>query len=625
MKIAIIGAGPRGILVTSQLINQFKHNTTQIEPLEISIFDPYGIGGRVWKANQWPGLIMNTPADQITLFTDQSVQLSSPVFDGPSLFEWSKSKPANDFLVDHHYHSDTIRDAKNLRTNDYPPRVLFGAYIQWFYEQLLAELPFNVKINFHETMVYDLIVNADNSIKLVTESDNFIFDKVVMSLGQQSNYLNQEEQQLISFSQDHNLSYIPPITPGDADLSKIPANENVIIRGLGLSFFDYVSELTIGRGGKFMRMDGQRLVYQPSGKEPHILAGSKRGLPYYPKAISQKGYGERFTPIFLTAENIQQSLVNKKLPFDKFIFLLRSDIELMYYSLVISEKYPNKSVSEFKAEFITTDNRQELLNRFGISNQDTFIWDLVLDPTINFNHEDFVQYQNDLINWLDQTTSDANMGSKTGPLTSSLELLRDFRDIIRNLVNQNMFTNNEYYHEFLNQFNSNNNFLAVGAPALRTSQLSALIRAGIVTIMGPNLEINPKNGEFFVSSKKFPQDEFKASTLVEARVPKADINHTHNPLLENLLENQLIQPATIDINNESVSILAVDVERKTDQVISPQSTLENIFIWGLTLEGIRWSTTTSPRPGVNDPNLQTADFIAAKLLNLPTIKSPELQ
>ena len=70
MKVGIIGAGPRGILMVSQLFNQFKNRSDQSEPLSITLFDPYGIGGRVWRTDQWEGLIMNTPADQITLFTD---------------------------------------------------------------------------------------------------------------------------------------------------------------------------------------------------------------------------------------------------------------------------------------------------------------------------------------------------------------------------------------------------------------------------------------------------------------------------------------------------------------------------------------------------------------------------
>lgn len=70
--------------MTSQLFNQYKYHSEQTEPLSITLFDPTGIGGRVWRTDQSDELIMNSAADQITLFTDASVNMSSKVYDGPS-------------------------------------------------------------------------------------------------------------------------------------------------------------------------------------------------------------------------------------------------------------------------------------------------------------------------------------------------------------------------------------------------------------------------------------------------------------------------------------------------------------------------------------------------------------
>ena len=125
MKVGIIGAGPRGILVTSQLFNQYKYHSEQTEPLSITLFDPTGIGGRVWRTDQSDELIMNSAADQITLFTDASVNMSSKVYDGPSLFEWARSDEANQYLAAHGYSPDIIAAAAQLKINGYAPRVLF--------------------------------------------------------------------------------------------------------------------------------------------------------------------------------------------------------------------------------------------------------------------------------------------------------------------------------------------------------------------------------------------------------------------------------------------------------------------------------------------------------------------
>ncbi len=45
--------------------------------------------------------------------------------------------------------------------------------------------------------------------------------------------------------------------------------------GTRTCLYDYVTRLTSGRGGTFVKVNGS-LVYQPSGEEPQIIAGSRR-------------------------------------------------------------------------------------------------------------------------------------------------------------------------------------------------------------------------------------------------------------------------------------------------------------------------------------------------------------
>lgn len=624
MKTAIIGAGPRGVLTVSALINQYKNRTDKEQPLTIELFDPYPIGGRVWTVDQWPGLIMNTPADQVTLFTDASVTLSSPVFDGPSLFEWAASDLATNYLKDHQLATELITATQKLGPKDYAPRALFGAYIQWFFEQLLRQLPFNVRINFHQERVVRLDRLTNGSITLTTSEQEYMTDSVSISLGQQENYLTEAEQTLAMYADEHNLSYTPPISPADAELNKIPANENVIVRGIGLSFFDYVSELTLGRGGRYMQNSDGTLVYQPSGREPRIIAGSKRSIPYYPKAVSQKGYGEKVRPSFLTEKNIQAALINGRLPFDEFIKLLRLDIELAYYTALIDTHYPTQNASQFKAAFIQNENHQALIEDFEILPGDVWNWDQIIHPVGNQGRVSTVEYQNELVNWIDWITADAELGSKTGPITSALELLRDFRDVIRSIINRQLFTDDEYVNRFLAEYNSTNNFLSVGPPAIRTAQLSALMRSGIVTITAPDMEIEGRDGRFVAITPR-NNDVFAADIVLEARVPKPSILTTANPLLEDMVSSRLIGPETIISNGKIMPLPAIAVTHNSDQVVAATGpVLPNVFIWGLQLESLRWSTTLSPRPGVNDLNLQTADFIAAKLLHLTPADNAEL-
>ena len=98
-----------------------------------------------------------------------------------------------------------------------------------------------------------------------------------------------------------------------AELAALAPAEPVLLRGLGLNFFDHLALLTSGRGGRFVREDspdsqnspyGRRLRYVPSGKEPRLFAGSRRGVPYHARGDNEKGAHGRHEPLVLTPETV---------------------------------------------------------------------------------------------------------------------------------------------------------------------------------------------------------------------------------------------------------------------------------------------------------------------------------
>lgn len=625
MKVGIIGAGPRGVLLTSQLFNQYKYHSDQTSPLSITLFDPYGIGGRVWRTDQSDELIMNSAADQITLFTDASVNMSSKVYDGPSLFEWAKSVEANRYLDSNGYSADVIASAAQLQINGYAPRVLFGAYIKWFYQDLIKQQPTEVSTSVMKSQVMGLTYDADHKPVIKTNDGTYPFDKVIMSLGQQDNYLSDEEQKLASYAQQNALTYIAPTHPGDADLSDIPAGEPAIIRGLGLSFIDYISELTLGRGGHYMQNEDGSLFYQPSGREPRIIAGSGRGIPYYPKPINEKGYGECDVPKFLTKENIQKNSTDGKISFDKFMELLLLDLKLVFYKLTINDKYPYKSASKFETEFLANDDKQAVLKQFGFAEEDVFNWDYIINPFKDVQSIGTEDYQSVLINWMNGEINDSLKGSKTGPLAASRDLLRDFRPAFRQMLIDHCFSNQDLVEKFWGQLDSTINFLIMGPPVVRSKELSALIRSGVVTVLAPGMQVKGQDGWFVTAAPKRNTDTFRSATLIEARVPKADLDITANPVLESLVDAKLARTHQVEVNDQSVGLNAVDVDSNTDQLLDASGAGQpDIYVWGVPLDGLRYVTNAVPRPGVNDTNLQTADRLAAEVLGLPVAENVEM-
>src|SRR6185312_9286087 len=97
--------------------------------------------------------------------------------------------------------------------------------------------------------------------------------------------LNPEQQQLQDAAARHGLHYLAPNVPADVDWGRLPPGRTVLVRGMGLNFFDLMVQVTEGRGGRFVpATDGEPLTYLPSGKEPRLVAGSRRGTPYRAKA-----------------------------------------------------------------------------------------------------------------------------------------------------------------------------------------------------------------------------------------------------------------------------------------------------------------------------------------------------
>src|SRR5947208_13741449 len=86
-QLAIIGAGPRGVGV----LERISANAAEFPgELVVHLIDPYPPGaGRIWRYEQSPLLRMNSMAEDVTMFTDETVRIDGPVTPGPSLSEWA--------------------------------------------------------------------------------------------------------------------------------------------------------------------------------------------------------------------------------------------------------------------------------------------------------------------------------------------------------------------------------------------------------------------------------------------------------------------------------------------------------------------------------------------------------
>ena len=327
--LAIVGAGPRGTSALERLCASASEFIKSGVRLTIHVIDPSPPGaGRVWRTSQSSELLMNTVASQVTLFTDDSVTCGGPTNMGPSLYMWASiAEPG-------------------LRPDDYPSRALYGRYLEWVFKEVIRRLPSGVDVKVHQHRAIRLD-DAPNGRQVLTLFNGHILSglaAVILAQGHLPLRAEPKQQQISEYAKQHGLRHIQPINPADIDLSNIPRGEPVVLRGLGLNFFDYMALLTIGRGGKFVKTP-QGLRYIPSGDEPQMYAGSRRGIPYHARGDNAKGPYGRHMPLVLNEKIIahfrKRIDSGENLDFQKEIWpLVAKEVETVYYEALLKSRGP---------------------------------------------------------------------------------------------------------------------------------------------------------------------------------------------------------------------------------------------------------------------------------------------
>jgi uncharacterized NAD(P)/FAD-binding protein YdhS len=253
------------------------------EPVVVDVVDPAPAGpGAVWRPDQSPELLMNTVTSQVSLFTDESVRCDGPLVRGPSLYEWACRLRAGEISGDHP--EVCLAEAARLGPDDYPTRAFYGHYLEWVVDWLVSTAPENVTVRMHRGEAVALDDSANGRTQEVTLADGTRltgFDRVVLALDHGPLVPSGTEREHREFATRHGLHYVSPANPADADLDVLEPGMPVLVRGLGLCFFDYLALLTVGRGGRFTD-DAKGLVYEPSGREPLLrhLHATGQAQPY---------------------------------------------------------------------------------------------------------------------------------------------------------------------------------------------------------------------------------------------------------------------------------------------------------------------------------------------------------
>lgn len=598
MQIALIGAGPRNLILTERLITYANQS---IMPVTITLFDPFPIGGRVWSPEQNPTFIANTIASHATLFSDDTIPSVYGGLRGPNWFDWLKTD-ANAFIQGQNYtHAASFLETIDTITpNTYPARALFGAYSAWAFQQIKTHAKTHVHVE-HRRISVSALNTTNTGFELTLDNGKlFSADKVVLTPGQLPNEPTAEEINFATAAETNQLIYLPVGHPGEAALEELPAKAPVIMRGLGLSFFDYMAALTIGRGGKFIRQESGALTYEASGQEPHIIAGSRRGQLAHARGVNQKTAHVSYEPKIFTTARLTETVPAS---FDTFFRLIKAEMQLVYYTNLLREQPDiySGNPADFLQTLIDSPDVEQVVKDFDFPVEYRYDWDHVFPHTTSSDALQMSQL-------LQLDIMDAKQGNAFGPYSASYEVVKDLRALIRKYLANGIFDGTNY-EAFLTEFGPFNNTVAVGPPLERIEQLDALIQAEVMTITGPELKVSVQDNQYLAQDST--GELWQAQALVEARLPTTNLNKVIDPLMSQLRETHAVQEYTMAREDGSTyQIPATDVNIQTLQVQTPTGQLDNFFIWGLPTEGKRWFTTFLPRPDDGDLNMRDAETIA---------------
>ncbi|MFF7978763.1 FAD/NAD(P)-binding protein [Streptomyces sp. NPDC007901] len=594
VSVALVGAGPRGTSVLERLCASAPELLPPGRHLTVHVIDPAPPGpGRVWRTAQSAELLMNTVASQVTLFTDDSVDCSGPIRPGPSLHAWAGGE---------------------LGPDDYPTRAHYGRYLEWVFTSTAARAPETVRVRTHRGRAVRLRDDPDGRQTLTLDDGRALpgLAAVVLAQGHLPATASPEERLVSAHAARHGLRHIPPANPADVDLTPIAPGEPVLLRGLGLNFFDHLALLTTGRGGRFARTPDGGLRYTPSGREPRLYAGSRRGVPYQARGDNAKGPYGRHTPLLLTPEAIagfrKRADSGEAPDFLAEVWpLVAKEVETVYYTALTGDP-------EFTERFLGADGRRAeaaVLDAAGVPEAVRWSWERLQHPYGERGFADPAQWRGWLLGHLREDAAQAALGNVRGPLKAALDVLRDLRNEIRLIVDHGGLTGTSRRAHLDGWYTPLNAFLSIGPPRRRIEELTALLEAGVVDVLGPGLEVGHEDGAWVARSAEVPGSAVRVTTLIEARLPEPDLRRTADELLAALVREGACRPHTVDGHETG----GLDVTARPYHLIDRQGLPHpRRLAFGVPTEGVHWVTAAGARPGVDSVTLSDADAIARAVL-----------
>ncbi|GGJ34341.1 FAD/NAD(P)-binding protein [Paenarthrobacter histidinolovorans] len=624
--IAFIGGGPR----TAGVLERLAANQPGLfhGPLDIHVIEPYQPGsGRIWRYDQSPGMLLNSTAADVTMFTDESVTCDGPSVQGPGLSAWAAGILDGSIRDVPALEPHLLAQLRSLTPSSFPTRQLQSKYLEWFFGRAVSALGPETTVTVHRDTATGVERSSGDthSVRLATGT-LVTADVVVYALGHTDSVPDVETARLSEFAARHGGFHAPPSYTTDVDYSGIEPGQDVIVSGMGLAFVDLLVLLFEGRGGRFEERPDGGLDYVPSGAEPRLWAGSRRGVPYHSKISSTlRTPVER--PRYFTASAIDALLAeHQELDFRTQLWpLIAKDAGYAYYRELFTG-YPDRvlgSWASFEARFDALDwyspLREELV---AVSVPDPGLrLDLEkLDhPLSGCAFADHDTVQRSVTAYIQR-----DVDLRTGPdhsetLALFTALLFVYMDLGRLVPQERLNARSQqaihgWWHGFFS-------FVDSGPPSHRLREMLALHRAGFLKFLGPGMWVRADEslGRFVAGSFQSPV-VVDASAYIEARLPSASVERSANPALADLHDAGWGTEQRL-LTSEGTHSTGKLLISGNYQVLSPVGTpQQGLFAIGPWTSG--WGAGAFARPNTNAAPFRENDALARRILTTVAATHP---
>lgn len=537
LQIGIIGCGSRGLSIIERILSLSENGSER--PVTLNIFDPNPFGCGVHSLDQPDYLLLNTIAGQLGVFPDVASLGGIPGAkgrSGMSFLTWCHAQKIN---VDPES-GGVAQGGRAVEAEDFLPRRLLGEYLVFAFEQIIASAPPHVQVRLHAQAVVKIDQGRVLNYCLTTDNGKEIeVENLILTLGHTGRERIQQSE------------HIAPIYPLPASVDSISSDESVIVEGMGLGAMDVVAALTSGRGGVYKRLPGGEHIYYPSGKEPLIFLQSREGVPFRVRPDGLATF-PRHQAVVLTSERIdliRNALSQRQLNFKQDIVPLMliemraaaAAVKFSAGSLPQHKAFLNELTCASQHEITGIEDCELLLTeyekRLGGIDVETLLHDQ-LPASVSA-----VNYHAWLCETIEADLHEANRGLWFSPQKAALEVWRDLRDKLREIVDFNGLDKHSH-RQFYRRWHKIINRAVAGPQKERHADLMALCDAGLLTFLYPGavMGVSPHkrisayvHGSGILNSDSLPIQSLKRMGLVrpffvEEGLDGVDINSAYHPL-----------------------------------------------------------------------------------------------